>query len=105
MTDSNTADDAEHAELLRSTAPVTLGLLTRVVDVVRDSTTKLRNRISELENAPPVYAGEHETGKTYGKGRLATYQGSLWFSNYKTMSTPGDGPAWALISKDAKNEQ
>jgi hypothetical protein len=64
---------------------------------------QLETRIGELENAPFVYDGPHEAGKTYRKGMFTTHAGSLWHCNYTTASRPGDGPAWTLAVKRGKD--
>lgn len=46
-----------------------------------------------------VYQGVFEADKTYTRGVLATWGGSLWLSQAETSSKPGENADWKLVVK------
>lgn len=102
--------DAEEQALRSNTRTATQGHVFILCKALADRLVDLESamhaqqaRIAELERAPMRYDGPHEAGKVYDKGVFVTRDGSLWHCNYKTASTPGDGPAWVLAVKRGKD--
>jgi hypothetical protein len=46
-----------------------------------------------------LYQGVFEPEKTYTRGLLATWGGSLWLSLAETRAKPGDNGDWKLVVK------
>lgn len=46
-----------------------------------------------------IYQGVYESGKTYTRGVLTTWGGSLFLSKAETSSKPGESADWQLVVK------
>lgn len=46
-----------------------------------------------------TYQGVYEPNRTYTRGLLTTWGGSLWLSKADTKTKPGESPDWQLIVK------
>lgn len=62
---------------------------------------RIEARFSELQvrTFADVYQGVFENEKSYTRGSLATWGGSLWLSLRDTRSKPGEDGDWKLVVK------
>lgn len=62
---------------------------------------RIEARFAELQvrTFADVYQGVFETDKSYARGTLATWGGSLWLSLQNTRSKPGEDGDWKLVVK------
>lgn len=63
------------------------------------------DRVKEFTVTLPatIYRGVYTTGKTYDKGDLVTWGGSVWHCDNATMSKPDSGGDWKLAVKQGRD--
>lgn len=61
----------------------------------------IEQRFGELQvrTFADVYQGVYEPNRTYTRGLLTTWGGSLWLSQSDTKTKPGESPDWKLVVK------
>jgi len=61
----------------------------------------IEQRLAEIQvrTFADVYQGVYEIGRTYNRGLLTTWGGSVWLSQTETKSKPGESPDWKLVVK------
>lgn len=61
----------------------------------------VEQRFGELQvrTFADVYQGVYEPNRTYTRGLLTTWGGSLWLSQSDTKTKPGESPDWKLVVK------
>jgi hypothetical protein len=62
---------------------------------------RIEARFAELQvrTFADVYQGVFEPDKSYARGLLTTWGGSLWLSLHETRSKPGENGDWKLVAK------
>ena len=63
--------------------------------------TLIEERWGELQvrTFADVYQGVYENGRTYERGQLVTWGGSLWLSEREAKTKPGESAEWKLVVK------
>lgn len=61
----------------------------------------IEQRYGELQvrTFADTYQGVYEPNRTYNRGLLTTWGGSLWLSQSDTKTKPGESPDWKLVVK------
>lgn len=60
--------------------------------------------IATLRLPIPAYREVYHPGRTYGRGDLVTWAGSLWYCHASTTARPGNGaPEWTLAVKAGRD--
>lgn len=53
----------------------------------------------QVRSFADIYQGVYDPAKTYTRGNLATWGGSLWLSKSDTRTKPGESSDWQLVVK------
>src|SRR5262245_8426050 len=99
--------------------PVTVGRVVRLIDAAVDAILTpmrtnliprvrgLEGRIARLEQAPRLkYCGVFELGKSYERGDVVTWDGSMWHAERDTGAKPGTASSaddWRLCVKRGRD--
>lgn len=61
----------------------------------------IEERMGEIQvrTFADVYQGVYENGRTYERGQLVTWGGSLWLSQAEAKAKPGESAEWKLVVK------
>ncbi len=93
-----------HEEQLSSSAPVTVGMLTRAIDAVVAAIKERDAHIRALEQRPHFeYRGVWDPRADYDIGDLVTDRGSMFHCWEPTHERPGETDAWQLCVKHGRD--
>lgn len=61
----------------------------------------IEERMGEMQvrTFADVYQGVYENGRSYERGQLVTWGGSLWLSQSEAKAKPGESAEWKLVVK------
>ena len=78
-----------------------VGPLLKRLDALEKDNAELR--AATVKNLADAYQGIWAPGRTYTRGDVSTYDGSLWLAQVDTNTKPGGDAAWRLIVRKGRD--